>query len=366
MSDGGFSTVMDAILFLVLMGACALILGPVISGHGIERTSSDRGLREMAADALCSLETEQVDYFEYRILGNVADGMAAAGGINATSDILYKDLTKALLGRGGRHMTAMDIAADVAACQFYVEYGDRKIRANPVTVEYDDAVSDLIDHAVRSSLDSRYRYEFTLRWSPLAGVPLSGEIRAGDSCPARAISSSVKVSMPYTTDISRPLLEQVNQADLKDIGGAIDGYGTNGDRIGLRLSLEKSIGRCLKNSTVLAIGEIWNNTIDSPIACDGSSNPLNVLKRFVDGKVPDTTGMIGLNVSAKDVLSTLADLNCRTAADEFAKEMADDIIDGSLDSAEARRMVLDWLAARYRPSSAIATISVWTGAYAAQ
>jgi len=364
MSDRGYSTVMDAILFLVLVGACAIILGPAVTSHATERSTADRGLRTLASDTLCTLETEQVDYFEYRVLGDVADRLASAGGVNATSDILYKDVAKALLGRGNRHRTVIDIAAGDAASQFFIEYGDAKIRANPVTAEYDLAVSALVDSAVRSVLDSRYRYEFTLRWTPLAGVPLVGEARAGTPCPAGAASASMRVSMPYMTDITRSLLAHVSEPDLKIIDCALDEYRADDDLISLRQSLGDAIERCLKNSTALALGEIWNNTLGSSAAGNSSSNPLNVLKRFIDIKTPDTVEMTGLNVSVKDLAGSLAGLYYRAEADGLAEELADGIAEGRLDSEDVRGIVLDWLEARYDPSGAIATVSVWTGAYA--
>jgi hypothetical protein len=364
MSDEGYSTVMDAILFLALVGACAVILGPAVASHATERTTADRGLRALAADTLCTLKTNQVDYFEYRVLGDVADRLAAAGGINATSDILYKDVTKALLGRGNRHRTVMDIAAGDAASQFFIEYGDTRIRANPVTAEYDLAVSALLDSAVRSVLDSRYGYEFTLRWTPLTGVPLAGEARAGTPCPAGAVSSSLRVSMPYVTDITQSVLERINEPDLEVIDSTLDRYRADSDSISLRQSLRSAIERCLKNSTELALGEIWNNTLGSSAAGNSSSNPLNVLKRFIDGKTPDTAEMTGLNFSVKDLAGSLADTYYHAEADGLAGDIAGGLADGRLDSGDVRRMVIDWLKARYDPSGAIATISVWTGAYA--
>jgi hypothetical protein len=362
MSEEGYSTVMDAVLFLTLVCACAVILSPALSSHMIERSAADRGLREMAADVLCSLETEQVDYFEYRVLGDITDRIAAMGGINATGDILYKDMAKALLGRGNRHATVMDIAVRDAACQFLIEYGDAAVRANPVTAEYDGEVSKLIDRAIRSGLDSRYQYEFTLRWTPLAGVPIAGKVSTGSTCPAGAASSSMHVSMPYTTNITVPVLARINSHDLKDIDRSIEIYRAEGDMISLRHGLGTAIEGCLKNSTALALGEIWNNTLGSSIPLDNS--PFNVLKRLVDGKVPDGLDMIGLNVSLEDITDGLASLCFRDEADWLAGYIARGIADGRLDAGDARQMVLDWVKARYEPSSATVTISIWTGDYA--
>jgi hypothetical protein len=170
--------------------------------------------------------------------------------------------------------------------------------------------------------------------------------------------------MPYTTDITRPLLERVCEPDLDVIEKAVDGYGTDGDVINLRQCLRSAIEGCLKNSTALALGEIWNNTLGSSAASNSSINPLNVLKQFIGGKTPDPVEMMGLNFSVKDLAGRLADLYYRAEAEELAREIAGSIADGRLEAKGTRCTVLDWLKARYEPSSATATVSVWTGAYA--
>ncbi len=108
-----------------------------------------------------------------------------------------------------------------------------------MTKDYDHAVAALVDSAVRSSLDSRFHYEFTLRWTPLAGIPLAGEVKSGLPCPAGAVSSSVQVSMPYTTDITRPALEQVSEPDLENIDSSLAEFRADGDGAGLRQGLRK-------------------------------------------------------------------------------------------------------------------------------
>lgn len=363
MSEEGYSTVMDAVLFLTLVCACAIILVPAVSGHMTERSASDRGLRAQAADTLCSLETERADDFEYRVLGDVVDRIAAAGSVNASEDVLFKDLAKALLGRGNRHRTVLDIAAGNAACQFLLGQGNITVRVNPLTTDYDRAVAALVDSAVRSSLDSRYRYEFTLRWTPLAGIPLAGEVKVGLPCPAGAVSSSMQVCMPYTTGITRQVLEQVNGPDLEDIDHSLAQFSSDDDRTGLRQRLRASLARCLKNTTALALEEIWANTLGSSASVKDTGNPLKVLKRFVDGDWPETIAVPGLDISLDDLADSLAITYYSAEAGDLADDIARGFTDGSLGPEDARRLVLDLLKARYEPSSALATISVWTGAY---
>jgi hypothetical protein len=363
MSEEGYSTVMDAVLFLALVGACAVILSPAMAGHGTERWGADRGLRTLAADALCSLETERADYFEYRMLGDVVDRIAAAGSVNASEDVLFKDLAKALLGRGNRHRTVLDIAAGNAACQFLLGQGNITVRVNPLTTDYDRAVAALVDSAVRSSLDSRYHYEFRLRWTPLAGIPLAGEVKSGLPCPAGAVSSSMQVSMPYTTGITRQVLEQVNGPDFGDIDRSLAQFSSDGDGTGLRQRLRAAIARCLKNTTALALEEIWANTLGRAASRNDTGNPLNVLRRLVDGDGRETLVVPGPDISLNDLADSLAITYYSVEAGDLAEDIARGFTDGRLGRDDVREMVLDSLKARYEPSSARATISVWTGAY---
>lgn len=364
MSDEGYSSIVDAVLFLMLVGACAVIMGPAISGHVTESASTDRGMHELAGDVLLSLDTGRADYFEYRILGDAADRIAGAGGVNATENILYKDLSKALLGRGDRHLTVMEIAAGDAACQFTIGCGNGAVRMNPVTIEYDSATTALIDQTIRSMLDSRYDYAFTLRWTPFAGVPLAGEAEAGSVPPAGAASVSMQVAIPYVTSITRGFLEQASIVDLDDIGEAIDEYRAGGDAYDLRDRIGQAIDRCLRNSTALMANEIWNNTLGTSALAASGLDPLRELGRFTGTEATDELTIAGLNVSWKGAVEGLAVAYYRSEGAQLADDIVAGAMDDSLDAGGAVQMVVDWLQSRYRPSSAIATISIWTEPYA--
>ena len=302
-----------------------------------------------------------MDFFEYRVLGDVADTIAGAGGINATSDILYRDVTKAILGRGNRHRTVMDIAAGDASCQFLS--GPGAIRLNPVTVEYDRAASGLIDQSIRSKLDSRYGYEFTLRWAPLAGVPFGGEVKAGRPHPAGALSSSTTVTMPYTTNITLATLASANACDLQSLCQSMSEYNTDADSLRLRQNIRQATERCLRNTTGLIVGEIWANTLGSFIE-DSRLDPVQVLKRFSGNETLNSQALIFVNNTGRDLIADLTIASNADAIDRLSDTVADGLIGGSMDIDGARSAILIWLKSRYTPSGAVATLSVWVEPYA--
>jgi len=360
MNETGYSMLMDVILFLALVGTCVVILGPAITGHATERSMADRGMRELAADLLSSLESEQADYFEYRIMGDMADTIASAGGINDSADVLYKDLTRALLGRGSRHMTTVDVAAGAAACEFSVGWGGTTVRMNPITAEYESAAAELVDRSVRSKLDARYRYEFTLRWRPLAGVPVEGEVGAGDRCPAGAASASMLASMPYTTNVTGAFLACLNERDLDDISRCIDEYRADGDPGRLKRGVGLAIEASVRNTTSAVAQEIWNNTLGTFMARDLRLDPAVALERLSGHDLPDMQAMIGLNTSWEGALEDLAIACYSGEMLDLTQDIVDGVTGGSTDATSARSMVLDWLGSRYQPSAATVTVSVWT------
>jgi hypothetical protein len=363
MSQAGYSTVLDAILFLAFVSVCAAVLSPAIFGHPAERASADRGLREISADALLALEHERVDSFEYRILGDAADKIAGMGGINATSDILYRDVTKALLGRGSRHKTAMSIAAESAACQFIAGQGDTSLRLNPITAEYDKAVQDLVDRSVRAHVDRRYSYEFSLRWAPFAGVPIYGEARAGRPHPPGAASSQAAITLPYMTNITAASLDGVNGGDLDRIDRAIELYRARPDENGLRDDVRQALAGCLKNTTREAVGEIWNNTLGSIAARDGPLDPLQALKRFSNNETLNEQVVIAAGSCGEGLVEEMVLAASEDDLDMLAETIVAGVRDGAMDGHEARLVTVAWLKSRYQPSKALATLSVWVDPY---
>ncbi|WP_424357851.1 DUF7284 family protein [Methanocella sp. MCL-LM] len=360
-SDRGYSTAMDALLFLIMVSACAVILSPVIMGHGMERTSTDRNMRELATAALVTMETEKVDYFEYRILGDVADDIAAFGGINSTSDFLYQEVTRAVLGRGSRHRTAMDLAADDAACQFVLRNGNDTLRLNPLTAGYDHQTKLLVDRIVRSRVDERYGYEFTLRWMPFTGVPLEGSVTAGRPHPPGAMSVQTFITMPYTTDITISSLRELNRHDLAAIDRSIAEYRSNNDSAKLQGDIRQSLQRCLTNTTRAEIQEIWANTLGSQRSTDERIDPAAALEVFSTNESAAGGPTIDVAGLGEDAILQTVVMHNRESMDVLAASYVDRIERNGDDYPAVEHSILSWLRSRYEPSRARATMSMWVG-----
>lgn len=363
-SSCGYSSIVDAILFLFFVSLCAVALSPVILGHAPERAASDRYMREQATDILVSLETSRVDYFEYRILGDVADSIASQGGINASNDWLYREMTRALLGRGSRHKTPMDIAAEDAACQFAVRYGGNVTRLNLLTGDFDRAAHSLIDRSIRQKLDSRYDYEYTLRWTPFTGVPLEGSVTAGKPHPPGAVSTATFVTMPYTTNLTSSYLEMVNSADLDSMGASIDRYETDHDRATLEAGIRSSIEGCLRNTTREITGEIWNNTLGSTTAKDARLDPSTVLLSFSGNKTFNDEVLSHTGEAGEALIENIVLVSNAPVIESLSVTLAENIDSGSMNKSEVRVKTLAWLQSRYEPSRARVTISIWVSSHA--
>ncbi|CAJ35786.1 DUF7284 family protein [Methanocella arvoryzae] len=359
--DRAYSTTVDALLFLVMVSACAVILSPVIMGHSMERASTDRNLRELATAAIVTMETEKVDYFEYRILGDVADQIATYGGINATNDFLYKEITRSVLGRGSRHRTVMDLAAEDAACQFVMRYGNDTLRLNPLTTEYDQQIRLLVDKAVRSRVDQRFGYEFTLRWMPFAGVPLEGSVTAGRPHPPGAMSIQTFVTMPYTTKITMAGLRNLNEPDLASINESIVAYRSDNDSAKLQAGIHESLQRCLANSTRAEVQEIWGNTLGSPRAEDRRIDPASALEAFSTNPTSADTHALDVRSMGEDAIVQAVVFQNRDSLNALAASCAAEIVQNGSDYPAIEQKILSWLLTRYEPSRARVTMSVWVG-----
>ena len=300
MDERAYSTIIDAIVFLAMVSVCAVILGAAISSVERGRAETDMSMQKLASSTLESMGTAKVDYFQYRILGDRVDQIAQACGIDPQAK-LYKDTANAVLGRGNRHKTVMELAAEDAACQFTLRYHNDTLKLNPLTGDYDRQTSILVDSFARDSIDSRYGYQFSLRWTPFAGVPLEGSVVSGKTPPEGAASASSYVTMPFVTHIDKSAIEAVAKPDLDDIENATATY--NGDSDALKKKIRPSLDRCLKNASALMVKEIWNGTIGQKIPDSDVRNPLKMLASFSgeDSSVNTDTGQPELRRGRNDM-----------------------------------------------------------------
>lgn len=358
MDERAYSTIIDAIVFLAMVSVCAVILGSTISSVERGRAETGMSMQKLASSTLASMETAKVDYFQYRILGDRADQIAQACGIDPQAK-LYKDTANAVLGRGNRHKTVMELAAEDAACQFTLRHDNDTLKLNPLTGDYDRQTSGLVDSFARGRIDSRYGYQFSLRWVPFSGVPLEGAVMSGKTPPDGAASSSAYITIPFVTKIDKNVIETAAKPDLEDIENATAEYRANCDSGAFEKKIRPSLDRCLKNASALMVEELWNDTIGQKIPESDVRNPLKMLASFSGEDSAINTILVNRSV---DVEETICDMivSCNSdGVDRLAGTIATGVSEGSMDDEEERRLILTWLQSRYNPSRATATMSVW-------
>lgn len=359
--EHAYSTMMDAILFLAMVSMCALILSPAIFNSSRERAVSDAYLRDMASSSLRSMAVERVDFFEYRILGDQADSIARSAGIDPQSE-LYSGMTAAVLGRGSRHKTVMDILAEVAACRQSIRLNDGLIALNPLTVDYDARAAGLADSTIRRSLDDRYAYNFSIRWTPYANVPFEGSFYSGSPVPEAAESSSAYVCMPYTTEIDGEYIEKLIGPELREIRRLTILTENTGDEESLRDGLRTHLHVCLVKMADASTAEVLNYTAGRIIKNDDPSDPLRLLKSFAGSAPPEST--ISPVLSARSILPQMVVEWNRPYEEILSEHIASGVIEGTVDGDEAADMIVRWLRSIYDPSRGRACLCIWVDDHA--
>ncbi len=359
MRDGGYSTIVDAIIFLVMVSACALILGTAIRGGESQRAAGDACLRAAASSALASMERVKIDYFEYRILGDKADSVAEVCGIDPGA-WLYRETAKAVLGRGNRHKAVMEVAAEAAACQFDLRYGDRTVKLNPLTTDYHERAGAGVDGYLKGGLDGRYAYNFTLRWVPFAAVPFEGSISCGGPVPPGAAMASTYVTMPYRTAVTRASVEGAIAPDLADVEGALASYKAGGSDEVFMEEVRGSLGCCLGNASRPMVDEVLGNTLYVVLPANDVGNPLSMLASFSDNDSVAADPLLSdAGFDVEEALCSMIVLYNGEPLDRLAEEVVNGIKVGSIEPGEERELIIHWMSSRYNPSRARATLSVW-------
>lgn len=343
--DDGYSTVMDALIFLSMVSLCALILSPALTSTVQQEAAAGYGMRAMAASSLVSLQDSRAGYFEYRLLGDVTDSIAISAGIDPDA-WLYESLSGAVLGRGQRHKTVMCIAAENAASQFLLN----GIRLGVFTGDYDRETCSLIDDTVRKQVDDRFSYAFVIRWTPLADVPFGGSISAGETPPAGASSSGCYVTMPYLTSFNRETLEETISDGLDGIAMAVSGHLAGGDDASFDREISESLDGCMEKTAEYAAGDLWNITLGKKLDTGDAGDPYAPLKSFGGN---DTA------VSFENPLPDIIKAYNAPALDRLVSDIATGVDNGSLDADGARDMALEWMLSRYTPSRAKVSLYVW-------
>lgn len=362
MRDSGYSTIIDAVLFLAMISLCAFILNAAMAGGERQRAISDAGLRATASSTLASMEAVKADYFEYNILGDRVEHIAEKCGIDPGA-WLYRDTARAVLGRGNRHKPIMEIAAEDAASQFTLRFEGRTLKLNPLTGDYDNRARALVDGSIRERLDRRYDYNFTLRWVPFSGVPFEGSLSCGKSTPQGAATFSAYVTIPYKTNLSGGGIEAAIAPGLSAMENATKAYSAGGSEAEFREKIRESVDCCLNNTGRMIVKEVLGNTLYEVIPAGDVRNPLAMLATFSDNDTAQADNIrVSNSFSIEETLCRLIVLHNSGPLDRLANDIVEGVIAGGMDTGGERSRVINWMRSIYDPSRARATLSVWVNA----
>ncbi len=216
--ESGYSSTMDAIIFLSFVSIAALILSPILIGNLQLLALIDKKSQADASAILLTFLNAKIDDFRYRFAGSQLSALDGSSLIKQTSFLIA--------GRENKHKTFADLCAECLASQFYIYQGDDKFRLNIFTQECDAEIESLISNYLNKQLGDRYFYCFEAKWRPLIGVPLGGEIKVGEGIPPlqSIYVEKATITMPYENFITKEGVEKEINEELEKIDRDLADY----------------------------------------------------------------------------------------------------------------------------------------------
>ncbi len=379
---GGFSSSIDALLFLVLVSVSAVLLAPVMVG-GIQLSAlHDTNVAEHNSQVLLSLQNGRVDDFSYAVGGAQMDFLVNETlGPAAVDSGIYQTGKELVAGRELKHKTFDDLASESVASQFTIYHDGRTVRLNLLTDEYRANIDKQMQDYLDGQIGQRYYYNISVVWRPFRDVPIGGETRMGPPVPDTAFMESAWITMPYHTEFTRSSVEEL-------IGGELEA-------IGLDLGNASEIPREQTEEVIAGhINNAINRTVDEAVAIivemtieDTIERAQTAINQQVDNVVP------GNNSGISDIIldEILAELKSdpvfienasmalgeqitvylqdvareevhRVSADEvdaLVSDITDQYVSNAVTIEDAKDEVLDYVFSRINISRVRMTLALW-------
>lgn len=251
--DSGYSSTMDAIIFLSFVSIAALIISPVLIGNLQLLALIEKKSQVDTSAILLTILNAKIDDFKYKFAGTQLSALDRSSLINQTSFLIA--------GRENKHKTYADLCAECLASQFYIYRGGDKFRLNIFTQKCDDEIKRLISSYLNKQLGDRYFYCFEAKWRPLIGMPLGGEIKVGESIPMlqSIYVEKATITMPYENIITREWVEKEINEELEKIDGDLADY--DAGRINKTVFKER-VKQRLFNATAIALERIAEKVLE--------------------------------------------------------------------------------------------------------
>ncbi|MCL7414559.1 MAG: hypothetical protein M8349_00650 [ANME-2 cluster archaeon] len=215
----GFSSSIDALLFLVLVSVSAVILAQAMVGDTQVSVLQDTLAGEHNSQVLLSLQNGRVDEFTYAVGGAQMDYLVNETlGPRAVDSGIYQAGKELVAGRELKHKTFADLASESVASQFTIYHGGSTVRLNLLMDEYRANIDAQMQDYLDSQIGDRYYYNVSVVWWPFRDVPIGGETHMGPQVPGSAYVESTWITMPYHTEFTRYYVEELIDAELEAIG----------------------------------------------------------------------------------------------------------------------------------------------------
>ncbi|SDF84336.1 hypothetical protein SAMN04488589_1494 [Methanolobus vulcani] len=209
--DSGFSTSIDAILFLVLVSVSAVILFPSIAADEQYRSASYSSAQDMDTQLMNTIMSSTLEEFEY----TVKPAELAGIDVNLSEDSILGNAEDTLFAKEQQHRTFSDLVAEGLVLGLVMEKNGTEKPLNPMTKMQRIETEKAIEEHLKRTIGQRYNYRFEAHWQPVSGYNIHSDIVVGETAPLDAIKQKARISVPVTYTVTRDeICQPFNESNI--------------------------------------------------------------------------------------------------------------------------------------------------------
>jgi hypothetical protein len=197
--ERGFSTSIDAILFLILVSVSAVILFPSLAADEQYRSASYSSAQDMDTRLMNTIMSSTVEEFEYTVKPAEIAGIE----VNLSEDAILENAEETLFAKEQQHRTFSDLVAEGLVLGLVMEKNGTEKPLNPMTKMQSIETEKAIEEHLEMTIGQRYNYRFEAHWQPVSGYNIHSDIVVGQSAPVDAIKQNARISVPVTYIVTR-------------------------------------------------------------------------------------------------------------------------------------------------------------------
>ncbi|MBI4362541.1 MAG: hypothetical protein HY558_05135 [Euryarchaeota archaeon] len=354
--NDAYSTLVDALLFLVLVSiASGLLLPAVVGTSGVSALSEARAPRE-AGSLLGLVVNTRLDGARYRLGGPVVEPLAGA-------QAPVGPLVEMVVGREVPHPTVGDLLVDAVSSEFRLANGSA---SNPLTSDLRARARVEAGALLRAHAGGRYRYRLEVEWRPLRGRPPLGLLEVGDRVPVGgSVVAQAPLSLPWVPRVTETVLEgppvgwpvdlSRPRDSLQRLRGLIENRGgAPGDRGALEIQVGDALLELAEGLEAAGIRAFLPELARvSPEAREGWRRVASLARAGGLELPPDGASLLLGSPSAEELALR------REEAGRIAVLLLDGAAVGRLPGALLDEVALPWAFSFVPPGRAVARLSLW-------